>query len=150
MRKTSLLSARGREFQRLAHQFDCLFRQSEERPSIGDCTPSPHVLLQIIRARRARAECFPAHLFSEPAWDMLLDLLHADILDHNVSVSSVCIASNAPATTALRYLHLLEQDALVKRIPDPCDHRRCFIRLTEDAEAAFAELFANHPIQPIF
>ena len=65
MRKTSFLSARGREFQRLAHQID-LFRQSEERPSIGDCTPSPQVLLQIIRARRARAECFPAHLFSEP------------------------------------------------------------------------------------
>jgi len=150
MRKTASPSAWDLELQRLARQLNILLRQYVDYPSIDHCKPSPQVILQIIRARRARVDYFPPDLFSEPAWDILLDLLRADILDQNVSVSSVCIAANAPATTALRYLNLLEQNALVKRRSDPCDHRRSFVRLTKEAKVSFARLFAHHPIQRVF
>jgi len=150
MRKTAVPSAMDLEFHRLARQFDNLIRQYVENPSTGHITPSSQVLLRIIRARHARGDYFPSDLFSDPAWDILLDLLHAHILKQNVCVSSVCVAANAPATTALRYLSLLEKGALVKRTPDPCDGRRCFVSLTVHAEEAFAKLFAHHPLQDHF
>ena len=34
--------------------------------------------MELVRIRRARSENFPADLFSEPAWDLLLELFIAD------------------------------------------------------------------------
>ena len=47
-----------------------------------------------------------------------------------VSVSNACLAADAPASTALRWLHHLAVDGLVERVPDPGDARRHYIRLT--------------------
>src|SRR5215213_1332700 len=41
---------------------------------------------RIIRARRLRSRYFPAELFADPAWDMLLDLLQAEIARLRVPV----------------------------------------------------------------
>jgi len=41
----------------------------------------------IIRARRLRSRYFPEELFADPAWDMLLDLLQAEISKLRVPVS---------------------------------------------------------------
>jgi hypothetical protein len=40
-----------------------------------------------------RARFFQEELFADPAWDMLLDLLQAEIAQHRVPVSSLCIAA---------------------------------------------------------
>ena len=53
----------------------------------------------VIRARRLRSRFFPDDLFADPAWDMLLDLLQAEIAQLRVPVSSLCIAASVPATT---------------------------------------------------
>ena len=76
---------------------------------VGDTAmPGPTVSLeqvrQIVRARRLRSRFFDEELFADPAWDMLLDLLHAEISQHRVPVSSLCIAAAVPATTALRWI----------------------------------------------
>jgi len=47
-----------------------------------------------------RARYFRDELFADPAWDMLLDLLQAEIAQLRVPVSSLCIAASVPATTA--------------------------------------------------
>ena len=39
----------------------------------------PETVRAVIRARRLRARYFDAELFADPAWDMLLDLLQAEI-----------------------------------------------------------------------
>jgi DNA-binding MarR family transcriptional regulator len=88
------------------------------------------VLRRVIHARAERRKFFPEHLFADPAWDMLLDLYHAHVLSKRVSVSSLCSASNAPATTGLRWIKTLEQEGLVDRTPDPLDGRRHFISLS--------------------
>lgn len=62
---------------------------------------SAEALRVMIRARRLRANFFPADLFADPAWDMLLDLLQAELVQHRVPVSSLCLAAAVPATTAL-------------------------------------------------
>ena len=55
---------------------------------------------RMIRERFRRQNFFDAGLFADPAWDMLLDLLQAELSHLRVPVSSLCIAAAVPATTA--------------------------------------------------
>jgi len=88
-----------------------------------------------IRARRLRDQFFAPDLFADPAWDMLLDLFAARLEGGHVSVSSLCIASAVPPTTALRWITTLTDAGLVARQDDPADKRRAFIVLTARAVA---------------
>jgi DNA-binding MarR family transcriptional regulator len=81
-------------------------------------------------ARRARARYLPKALFSEPAWDMLLELYAADFEGREVATTSLCIASTAPSTTALRYINVLERSGMVERQLSPRDNRVTLIGLT--------------------
>jgi DNA-binding MarR family transcriptional regulator len=98
---------------------------------------------ELYRERRRRAQHFSQRLFGEPAWDILLDLYAAAVRGETVSVSNACRASDAPSSTALRWLQHLEDDRLVERIADPTDARRHFVRLSkrgvERMRAYFAE-----------
>ena len=88
---------------------------------------------QILRDRRAREHLFPSDLFADPAWDIMLDLFAARIEQKAISVSSACIASAAPPTTALRYIRRLVNAGIIDEIPDKADRRRVYVRLTEQA-----------------
>ena len=72
----------------------------------------------IINARKLRSRFLPASLFADPAWDMLLESLRAEIAQRRISVSSLCFAANAPTTTALRYIKTMVQQGLMMREPD--------------------------------
>ncbi len=84
---------------------------------------------------------FPADLFADPAWDMLLDLYAARLERQPVSVSSLCIAAAVPATTALRWIKTMTDAGLFVREADPHDGRRIFIALAEGACDALARYF---------
>ncbi|HEY0629791.1 MAG TPA: MarR family winged helix-turn-helix transcriptional regulator [Sphingomicrobium sp.] len=113
-------------------------------PPSGD---APQVSLdqvrQVIRARRLRARYFDAELFADPAWDMLLDLLQAEIAQHRVPVSSLCIAAAVPPTTALRWIKTMTDAGLFKRRSDPHDGRRVFVELAPKASGAMRRYFAE-------
>ena len=94
-----------------------------------------------IRDRRARASYFPDALFADPAWDILLDLMAARLEGRTVSVSSLCIASAVPPTTALRWIKTLTDDNFLERSADPVDGRRIFVHLTDRAVAAMEAYF---------
>ncbi|PZU63331.1 MAG: MarR family transcriptional regulator [Sphingobium sp.] len=99
----------------------------------------------LLRARRLRADFLPGDLFADPAWDMMLDLLAARLEQAHVSVSSLCIASAVPPTTALRWIRTLTDKALVERRADPHDGRRIFIALADDAADQLIRWFgASH------
>lgn len=91
--------------------------------------PVPIRAIQQLRNRRK--DLLGCDLFGDPAWDILLDLYAAGLEGRTVSVTSACIASGAPDTTALRYLCHLEKAGLVERRQDIADGRRRFVRLTE-------------------
>jgi hypothetical protein len=71
-------------------------------------------------------------LFANPALNILLDLYISQQEGHAVNVSSACVASGAPATTALRYIARLSQIGLVRKAEDTRDHRVCYLALTPD------------------
>ncbi|WP_375427907.1 winged helix DNA-binding protein [uncultured Sphingomonas sp.] len=107
-----------------------------EPPSHGegdDDDLNAAAIRRAIRARRMRGGFFAPGLFSDPAWDMLLDLYAAEAEDMPVSVSSLCIASAVAPTTALRWIARLTEDGLLDRRPDATDRRRAFMALTEVA-----------------
>jgi DNA-binding MarR family transcriptional regulator len=98
---------------------------------------------QVIRARRLRARYFEEELFADPAWDMLLDLLQAEIAQHRVPVSSLCIAAAVPATTALRWIKSMTDTGIFRRRADPHDGRRVFVELAPSASEAMRRYFGE-------
>jgi len=82
-------------------------------------------------ARRMRDAHLKCDLFGEPAWDILLDLYVQQSLGRQVNVTSSCIASNVPHTTALRYLSALEKRGFVERSASEADKRITYFSLTQ-------------------
>jgi hypothetical protein len=105
--------------------------------------PDPRLVRRIIRQRQLRARFFDGNLFADPAWDMLLDLTAARAEHIRVSVTSLCIASGVPPTTALRWIGQLTDAGLFERVEDDTDRRRAFIALTDQAADAMARYFAK-------
>lgn len=105
--------------------------------------PDPRLVRSIIRSRQARIRFFGNDLFADPAWDMLLDLTVARVEHMRVSVTSLCIASGVPTTTALRWIKLLKRAGLVERIEDDTDRRRAFVALTEAGADSIARYFES-------
>ncbi len=105
--------------------------------------PDPRLVRRIIRQRQLRARFFDGDLFADPAWDMLLDLAAARAEHSRVSVTSLCIASGVPPTTALRWIGQMSEAGLLERVEDETDRRRAFITLTERAADALARYFAE-------
>jgi predicted transcriptional regulator len=118
-------------------------RPVEAAPAANVPPLSGETVRAVIRARRLRTRFFPEELFADPAWDMLLDLLEAEISQLRVPVSSLCIAAAVPATTALRWLKTLVQQGLFIRRADPHDGRRVFVELTPDTSNALRRYFAE-------
>lgn len=104
--------------------------------------PDPGRVRDIIRQRQARARFFDADLFADPAWDILLDLTAARGEGKRVSVTSLCIAAQVPATTALRWIGQMIDAGILVRAQDPDDRRRAFIELSDRAADAMARYFA--------
>ncbi len=111
---------------------------------LKDAPPlSVDVVRSVIRARRLRSRFFDEELFADPAWDMLLDLLQAELAQHRVPVSSLCIAAAVPATTALRWIKSMTDSGLFVRRADPHDGRRVFVELSPGASTALRSYFGE-------
>jgi len=103
--------------------------EAEEPNDVSDLAQR---IKRLIRAQNSRSLFFDAALFSDPCWEMLLDLMSNHLLGRQISVSSLCIASGVPQTTALRRIDDLARANLIERVADPADRRRVYIRLKED------------------
>lgn len=104
--------------------------------------PDPRLVRQMIRQRQTRTKFFDAELFADPAWDMLLDLTAARAEHNRVSVTSLCIASGVPPTTALRWITQMVERGIMERVKDDADKRRAFIALSNKAADGMARYFA--------
>jgi DNA-binding MarR family transcriptional regulator len=119
------------------------WRNSGLKRAVAPTLPDARLIRRIIRQRQQRDRFFSGELFSDPVWDMLLDLAAATSEYRKVSVTSLCIASRVPPSTALRWIGLMTEQGLLLRIEDPLDRRRVFIALSEKAMNAIARYFES-------
>jgi hypothetical protein len=143
-----MINALSAEAGRIADQLARLAEAQREAP-VGTRPVDAALIRRMLRLRRDRERYFPAEIFADPAWDMLLDLTAAQLEGRLVPVSSLCIAAAVPTTTALRWVRSLTEAGLLERRMDPADARRSHIRLSDDASSAmlsylrlFSEAFA--------
>lgn len=94
-----------------------------------------------IAARRTREALIGDELFADPAWDILLELYAAALVQAEIATSELCKASAVPVTTALRWIDKLEGAGLLQRQNDPLDARRVWIELTHKGELKMESYF---------
>lgn len=129
------INALSAQASRIADQLARLAETQREVPA--SIRPVDAAMIRrILRLRRDRDRFFPAEIFADPAWDMLLDLTAAQLESKQVPVSSLCIGAAVPTTTALRWVRSLTEAGLLDRRTDPTDARRSHIRLSDDASSA--------------
>ena len=91
-----------------------------DQPTPGESPPvrleiSDEAVTEVIEAWRERARYLPDEILSDPAWGMLLELLHAEVQDRPVSLSHACKASGVSTSIAVRWIKALESRDLVVR-----------------------------------
>ena len=152
---TPRLADLGAKMATIAHEIEALLHPTELRhvertAQLAPIAAAPTAaqVRALIRGRRARSNYFPADLFADPAWDILLDLLAARLEGKEVSVSSLCIAAAVPPTTALRWIKTMTDAALLERKTDPADGRRIFIDLSDKAATAMEAYLARAAAMP--
>ena len=83
-----------------------------------------------MRRRLLRQQLIGApELFGDPAWEMLIDLFVHECERKRLSISALCVTSSIPMSSALRLAQRLCDAGITRRVPDPIDGRRTFIRL---------------------
>jgi DNA-binding MarR family transcriptional regulator len=114
-------------------------------PSRSELTDQARRLLLF---RRLRSRVFPAAMFGEPAWDILL-ALYAAPDQQRPSLAAITDLVGAPATTALRWIDYLEAQGSVVREPDTLDRRVALVSLTDKAKTGLdsylSQILRNDP-----
>jgi CheY-like chemotaxis protein/DNA-binding MarR family transcriptional regulator len=120
------------------------------RPGAADTHAAPKTNLATLellrRLQGARQTIFGDAVMPEPAWEMLAEMMRARLTGERLSVTSLALSSQSPATTALRRIEELIQCGLATRTPDPYDRRRSYVELTPDGARrmqVFLEGFAR-------
>ena len=92
-------------------------RTEDLRKQQNTMSAEAQLAFEILRSRRQRERVFGANLFADPAWDMLLELFVQEERGNVTHVSSLCMASAVPTTTALRWIGTLTEAKLIERRP---------------------------------
>ena len=95
----------------------------------------------VLRVRRARSQVFGAGLFSDPAWDILLQLCAAGWEARRLSLSDV--ATDVPRSTLARWAAVLEDRGLIRCELDPIASSTLWLSLTASGELKMSGLLAS-------
>lgn len=94
----------------------------------------------VIQARALRSAHVPAELLGESAWDMLLELLHAELSGRRVTPAILGKAAGVLPATGQRWIDALVAKGLCTRSAD--DPAEVAIRLSTDGSRAMHAYFA--------
>ena len=137
------------DFPRLAAALTCIEARvvalhEQTAPTVSTQSTPLQRAKEYYRKRRSRERMFErSDLFADPAWDILIDLFIAYEEGQGISVSSACIASAVPTTTALRWLKILEEEGHILRNNDPSDARRVNLYLSETTASKVRGFFSD-------
>ncbi len=135
-------TALAAEIRRNVQQLHPANRDDDGKPPAS----SLQTLRLLQKLLEARTTIFGDAVMPEPAWEMLAELMRAQLAGQHLSVTSLSLASRSPMTTALRRIEDLIQGGLATRVPDPADRRRTHVELTPEGMARmliFLEGFAR-------
>lgn len=123
---------------------ECEAKRQSLEPKPKDVTPdiSGPAVDFVIRSRRERARYFPGDLFSEPAWDIMLELLRSEIKGERVTLSELSVAAGVPTTTALRWIATMFQRGMLVRECDRFDGPT-FVKLEAETSGSLRRYFAE-------
>lgn len=97
-----------------------------------------------IRRRLLRRQLIGSEeLFGEPAWEMLLDVFVHEGEGKPLAITSTCATAGIPMSSGLRLIQKLCEAGILRRIPDPFDGRRCFVRLQPAAYDRMRAYFSD-------
>jgi DNA-binding MarR family transcriptional regulator len=92
-------------------------------------------------ARRGRDAVLGPNLFSEPAWDALLELYAAKLGNRRISLSELSRAINIPPSTTMRWITVLEGRGLITvSTSDTGGSGPVWIDLTKDGASKIKQL----------
>jgi len=94
----------------------------------------------VIQARALRAAHLPPELFGDPAWDMLLELMHAELTHRRITFAILCKAAAVRPGTGRRWLDALARHGLCTGLDSDSDH--CAIFLSEAGSRTIRAYFA--------
>lgn len=102
----------------------------------------------ILSLRRQRSEILGHGLFSDPAWDIMLQLFAAKLRGRKMRFTD--LMSDAPASTLARWAAVLEERGLVSGHLDPLIPSALSLELSERGAAKMARLLQSldrlHPV----
>lgn len=136
---------------RLAMVPDAFKAAGENHPANDQSKLNPPIetVRDLIHARHLRFRYFDKSLFADPAWDILLDLFHAEVARQHVTLSSLCVAASVPPATADRWIQIMSDANLLRRYSDPDGAGEELVALSPLASQAmrnfFNELGKPHP-----
>jgi DNA-binding MarR family transcriptional regulator len=126
----------GAEIDEIQRQLDSLRARligAQNTKVVLDVRDRARLVRNFCHARQIRREAFGQDLFSDPAWDILLELYLAELEQRRLSVGNIGASSAIPATTTIRWLTKLEEVGLAIKRNDPLDGRRVWVSLTDNA-----------------
>ena len=132
------------ELDRLQSELDALNANLGRRePRIQTDAIAADAVREVIEARRKRERLFALDLFSDPAWDILLELFLGHLEQQRVPTTRLGQAAAVPPTTALRWIEKLEASGWIIRNADPLDGRRVFIELSPRGSEMMERYFSE-------
>jgi len=129
---------------RLADELATAAREIQE--SAGNDNPAPQAeprdyFQSLLQVRRTRDQYFGGAPFSEPAWDIMLELMLARIDGREMRVSELAASAAFPAGVMNGHLDALEQARLIDRFDNTENQNDHFIALSSEAARRMAELY---------
>ena len=106
---------------------------STPEPGLAERQVLCEIAKEVFRARAVREEYFPAQVFGEYAWDILLLLYIETSRAKRISLAALAAQISAPIAVVLRWIAYLETDQIVLVTSDPNDEN---VKLAELCEAS--------------
>jgi DNA-binding MarR family transcriptional regulator len=110
-------------------------RQEESRTEVTE----DHVL-SILCVRRGRDEVMGRGLFSDPAWDILLELYAARLGQRRMTLNELARSIGAPQSTVARWITVLTDKGLVIALTEADEAVRLWVELSAEGDAAMKRL----------
>jgi DNA-binding MarR family transcriptional regulator len=94
--------------------------------------------------RKRRADYFPAALFGEPVWDLMLALFVAREEGRRLSIAQAYEAAAVKPAAGRRLLVRMERAGLVARSGGQEDRRKRYVALSQNAHERLSDYLTRH------